>query len=179
MCVQYQGVALRDFDFSSFSPHVECISKLIFYKVHARAEVDCPKCHKVTPVPDKDVKTLPKNFGLIEVISSSQSTHHHTALASTQVTDNSAADLSHPVCVVHKDRISSYCLEDDKLVCSSCQLYGPHKGHNCLLVTEAAKQFREKLSELNPEVQKQREQIQSLLHHVEDNLKKVEENGGL
>ena len=153
----------------------------MFYKANSRPEIDCPKCHEITPVPDDDVCKLPKNFGLIEVISSSVAASHNTALSNTPqlLAEDDVTDLKHPTCSVHMDRISSYCLEDDELVCSSCQLYGPHKGHQCLLVTEAAKQFRERLCHLNPEVDKQREQMQGLLQQVEDNLQKVEKNGGM
>ena len=154
----------------------------MFYKSNSRPEVDCPKCHILTPVPDSNANKLPKNFGLIEVISSSTtSDHHHTAL-------NESPDLSggetnstaeeHPVCEVHKDHISSYCIEDDTLVCSSCLLYGVHKGHKCLLVTEAAELERAKLRRLNPEVDRQRERMQNTLQQVQDNLQKVEKNGG-
>lgn len=160
---------------------VECTSKLIFYKVDHRSEVNCPKCHTVTPVPDRNVDKLPKNFGLIEVISSSATPHHHSALTnSPQLSGHESNDraIEHPVCKVHKDHISSYCTEDDTLVCSSCLLYGVHKGHQCLLATEAAELERAKLRRLNPEVDKQRERMQNTLGLVEDNLQKVEKNGG-
>ena len=154
----------------------------MFYKSNSRPEVDCPKCHIMTPVPDSDANKLPKNFGLIEVISSSTtSEHHHTALSELPLLSggmtNSTAE-EHPVCEVHKDHISSYCIEDDTLVCSSCLLYGEHKGHKCLLVTEAAELERAKLRRLNPEVDRQRERMQNTLRQVEDNLQKVEKNGG-
>ena len=162
---------------------LDCISKLIFYKANSRPEIDCPKCHSITPVPDNDVHKLPKNFGLMEVIISSSSATHvcHTALASSPRMSDSdmVADTSHPICKVHKDRISSYCLDDDVLVCSSCQLYGEHKGHKCLLVTEAAERQRSKLSLLTPDVEKQREMMQGLLEQVDGNLQKVEKNGGV
>ena len=163
---------------SAFLP-IDCISKLIFYKANSRPEIDCPKCHDITPVPDNDVCKLPKNFGLIEVISSSVPANSHAALVNPpQISNDDVMDASHPVCQVHKDHISGYCLQDDVLVCSSCQLYGAHKGHNCLLVPEAADQLRAKLCQLNPEVEKQKKQMHVLLKQVEDNLQKVEKNGG-
>ena len=94
------------------------------------------------------------------------------------MSDTHSEDVPHPVCKVHQDHILGYCLDDDVLVCSSCQLYGAHKGHNCLLVAEAAERQRKKLCQLNPEVDKQREQMQGLLKQVEENLESVEKNGG-
>ena len=32
------------------------------------SKIDCPSCHSATPVPEKNVEKLPKNFGLLEVI---------------------------------------------------------------------------------------------------------------
>ena len=151
----------------------------MFYKANCRSEVDCPKCHTITPVPSSRVDNLPKNFGLIEVISSSVAPRHHAALNDDppqHVTESPEVD--HPICRVHKDHISGYCMDDDTLVCSSCQLYGPHKGHKCLLVTEAAEQERAKLRRLNPEVDRQREKMQCCLQQVEHTLQQVEKNGG-
>ena len=165
--------------YSETSVCVECICKLMFYKSNSRPEVDCPKCHVITPVPDSDVNKLPKNFGLIEVISSSAASHHYTMInESPQLSGANDRVEEHPVCEVHKDHISSYCTEDNTLVCSSCLLYGEHKGHKCLLVTEAAELERAKLRRLNPEVDRQKERMQSTLQEVEENLQKVEKNGG-
>ena len=69
-------------------------------------------------------------------------------------------------------------MEDGTLVCSSCLLFGEHKGHKCLIVSEAAELERMKLCQLNIDVNSQREKMQTTLEQVEDNLKKVEENGG-
>lgn len=166
-----------------FSIHncLDCICKLMFYKANSRPEVDCPKCHSITPVPERNVDKLPKNYGLIEVISSSTTPQHHTALADPpQLSghESSYERVERPLCEVHKDHISSYCVEDSTLVCSSCLLFGEHKGHKCLMVSEAAGLERAKLRQLNPEVASQREKMQTTLEQVEDNLKKVEENGG-
>ena len=151
------------------------------FKADRRPEVDCPKCHSITPVPERNVDKLPKNYGLIEVISSSATPQHPTALDDPPQLSDPESDyerVERPVCKVHGDHISSYCIEDGTLVCSSCLLFGKHKGHKCLMVSEAAELERTKLRQLNLEVDSQREKMQSTLEQVEDNLKKVEENGG-
>ena len=150
----------------------------MFYKVDCRPEVDCPKCHVITPVPDSKVDNLPKNFGLLEVITSSVAPCHHPSLSHTPENTTNTAKVEHPICQVHKDHISSYCMEDDVLVCSTCQLYGKHKGHKCLLVTDAAERERSKLRRLNPEVNRQRERMQCSLKQVQETLQQVERNGG-
>lgn len=159
---------------------LDCISKLMLYKTDSRPEIKCPKCHSITPVPGSKVSNLSKNFGLIEVISSVDSSHHLSGgLSDIPQMSQDDRDMNHPICKKHKDHISSYCLEDDCLVCSSCQLYGTHKGHKCLLVTEAAELQRTKLCQLNPRVNDQREKMQRSLQQVEDNLQRVEKDGGM
>ena len=155
----------------------------MLYKTDSRPEIKCPKCHNITPVPGSNVSNLSKNFGLIEVISSVESSHHldgePSNISRMSHNDQDDQDMDHPLCKEHKDHISGYCLEDDCLVCSSCQLYGAHRGHKCLLVTEAAELQRTKLCKLNPRVNDQREKMQSSLQQVEDTLQKVEKNGGM
>lgn len=150
----------------------------MFYKADTRPEVDCPKCHTVTPLPDGEVDNLPRNYGLLEVISASGAPHQHSDFEDPPESPPNTSKVEHPKCQVHKDHISSYCLDDNVLVCSTCQLYGEHKGHKCLLVTDAAEQERLKLRRLNPEVDQQRERMQLSLKQVKETLEQVESNGG-
>lgn len=147
---------------------------MIFYKANTRPEVDCPKCHYITPVPDGEVGKLPRNYALIDVISTSA----YSDITTPQFDSHAEEAVVGPVCDVHGDHIISYCLQDDVLVCSSCQLYGIHKGHQCLLVPEASEHFHSKLCQLNPEIGKKKEKMEELLERVEETRQAVEKKGG-
>ena len=82
------------------------------------------------------------------------------------------------MCIEHGDHLSSYCVKDGTLVCSSCLLYGSHKHHNCLLVKEAAKLHKEKLRELTPEVLQQKQKMEAALVRVEELAGEVQQSGG-
>ena len=151
----------------------------MFYKSDSRPDIKCPKCHDITPVPESSAENLPKNFGLIEVISSIGDHRSPGELKDSPQLSRDDREMTHPLCQEHMDRISSFCLEDDTVVCSSCVLYGAHKGHKCLLLAEAAERQRQKLCQLNPEVNKQRKKMQCSLQQVEDSLLRVEKNGGV
>ena len=43
------------------------------YSHYDKSELECPKCKVPTFVPDKDVERLPKNYGLLELLTSSHS----------------------------------------------------------------------------------------------------------
>ena len=81
-------------------------------------------------------------------------------------------------CPEHNDYLRTYCLKDGKLICSSCELYGPHKGHPTRFLNEAALEEREKLNTLNPEVLKMKQMMERALHKVDGMCKEVQACGG-
>ena len=167
--------------YSLFSPG--CIGQLLLHSVRPQPEVDCPKCHTITPIPESRVDKLPKNYGLLEVISCSSSSRSPSVLETTPQLNQEKRERGGErgeghYCKEHGDHISSYCVQDDTLVCSSCLLYGVHKGHHCLSVSSAARMEREKLRKLNPEVFRQRRRMESTLAQVEARLKEVQVSGG-
>ena len=166
---------------SLFSPG--CVGQLLLHSVSPQPEVDCPKCHTITPILESRVDKLPKNYGLLEVISCSSSSRSPSVLETSPQLHQGKREREGEsgeghYCKEHGDHISSYCVQDDTLVCSSCLLYGVHKGHHCLLVGRAAEVKRENLKKLSPEVFRQRKRMESTLTQVEARLKEVQEAGG-
>ncbi|KAM5152860.1 E3 ubiquitin-protein ligase TRIM39-like [Mantella aurantiaca] len=69
-------------------------------------------------------------------------------------------------CSVHKKPLEFYCTEDATCLCTSCCLVGIHKGHEVVLLEEAAEQKKEQLrnalDKLTPKEDKLEKQVQSL-----------------
>ena len=163
---------------SSCSISTGCIRKLLYYPNHSRPEVDCSKCHTVTNVKDRRADTLPKNYGLLEILGTSSTfccPPVSDKLEQEKKTTSPEEEIHY--CREHGDRISSYCIEDNTLVCSSCLLYGEHKGHHSLFVNSAAEQEREKLMKLNPAVFRQRKEMETALAKVEARIVEVQQAG--
>lgn len=148
------------------------------------AEIGCPVCHTPTQIDGRNVGQLPKNYGLLEVISSNPSSYMSRVggLSMAGRGDSPIVqkkeDQTAIFCPDHGDHLSSYCVKDNTLVCSSCLLYGNHKQHKCLLVTEAAKIGREKLQQLNPEVLGQKKRLEEALVDVKSVMERVQTSGG-
>lgn len=120
---------------------VGCITELV-----KGNGLNCPKCHHYTLLPPQGVNNLPKNFAILEMM-------YSIGAKDTGATDTLPLTLNKaPLCVEHGDQLSSYCKEDQQLVCSSCLLYGPHKQHQSKLVKEAASDHRQTLIKLTPGV---------------------------
>lgn len=147
-------------------------------------EIGCPVCHTPTQIDGRDVGKLPKNYGLLEVIGSNPSSYMSRVgrLSIAGRGDSPTAQKNEVqaaiFCPDHGDHLSSYCVKDNTLVCSSCLLYGNHKQHKCLLVTEAAKIGREKLQQLNPEVLGQKKRLEEALVDVKNVMERVQTSGG-
>ena len=147
-------------------------------------EIGCPMCHTPTQIDSRDVEKLPKNYGLLEVISSNLSSYASRvgglsmAWRSDSPTVQKKGDQVAIFCPDHGDHLSSYCIKDNTLVCSSCLLYGNHKQHKCLLVNTAAKISREKLQQLNPEVLGQKKRLEEALVDVKRVMERVQTSGG-
>lgn len=81
-------------------------------------------------------------------------------------------------CADHGDHLTSYCVNDGKLICSTCLVYGSHSGHKTLGIKEAAMESRRKLGELNPEVLQQRRKMELAVANVETVCEAVQKTGG-
>lgn len=72
-------------------------------------------------------------------------------------------------CSIHKKPLEFYCCEDNTCLCTSCCLVGKHKGHNVILVEEAAEQAKERLrnalGKLTPLEDKLEKRVRSLQEH--------------
>lgn len=128
--------------------------------------LNCPKCHHITSIPQTlhGVNSLVKNYGVLEIMYSQPSLFDKGANVTVQE-NPSKLHSSVPLCEEHGDQLSSYCQEDDTLVCSSCLLYGKHKGHDSKLLKEAAADYRQMLVKLTPEVA---EKISSMIEAVQE-----------
>lgn len=171
-----------------FCPCTGCLAQLLM-KVKPAASAStpvriyCPMCHAPTQIEGKDIERLPKNYGLLDVMASTPSSYASSAGGSTMgrhftPTAQQEGQLAAIYCPDHGDHLSSYCIKDNTLVCSSCLLYGAHKQHKCLLVNEAAKMSRDKLQQLNPEVLRQKKRLEEALVEVEAVAERVQESGG-
>ena len=151
------------------------------------SSVTCPKCQRPTLVPGGNVDQLARNYALMEVIRSlpkSCSSSPETARRAAAAAVSSSADPGPPSdtlndkCPDHGDHLTSYCVNDGKLICSTCLVYGSHSGHKTLGIKEAAKENRKKLSELNPEVLQQRRRMEVAVADVEAVCESVQKTGG-
>eukprot|EP00731_Ephydatia_muelleri_P037257 Em0429g7a len=141
-----------------------CLERLLVASPN-HSGVACPKCCILTPLSTQSVELVPKNFGVLELLSCPPSIALH---GSSYLEPSSPTRREGGVfCADHGDHLSSYCLTDKKLVCSSCLLYGTHKQHECLLVNEAASQRRSILNSLTPDLQTHKATLESALVNVD------------
>ena len=85
---------------------------------------------------------------------------------------------SMPQCPDHDDYLRSYCLKDGTLICSSCELYGDHRGHPTQFLTEAAESERKRLAQLNLAVVERKDKMKAGLAGVEKTRREVQKEGG-
>lgn len=141
--------------------------------------INCPKCNSETQVQDRNVTNLRKNYDLLEAIVTMSVPSGPSAAFDTP--DNLERNRSmSPVeikCVEHGDHLSSYCKKCEVLVCSSCLVFGSHRDHTNKFVGEAATEYREQFQNIHPEVQKQRNRMESVLVDVEAMAVNVRETG--
>lgn len=136
-------------------------------------EIDCPLCHEVTNVQGRGVTDLPKNYPLMSMLRSLDS-----SVKGRKISRKEEFSSHPPQCPEHDDCFRSYCLKDGTLVCSTCELYGKHRNHPTMFLNEAASTERKKLKELNAEAFKQKQRMRVALSGVEDTCKRVQETGG-
>ena len=148
-----------------------CLRKL----VHS-FKIKCPKCSHLTTVDTKGASGLIKNYAIIEVVYTLPP--KYSPLEEYPVSPEKRPGmfrLSLPLCKEHGDHLSSFCVKDMVLVCSSCLLYGSHKQHPCKLVTDATLDCHRILSSLIPDVIAQKEKMKDAVEHVQKEMKAVKE----
>lgn len=144
-------------------------------------EIDCPTCHRVTLIEGRTVSGLPKNYplmSLMRMLDSSSSSVKGGRKISRNNNDEETHVVQPPKCPEHDDYLRSYCLKDGTVICSSCELYGSHRGHPTQFLNEAASAERGKLEQLNGEVFKQKQRMMVALSGVESMCQQVKEAGG-
>lgn len=154
--------------------HVGCLHKL-----KRSFEIKCPKCYHPTVVNAEGVSSLAKNFAILEIIycipdcRSPDSPQSKEANWTTAYPTNLDSKPSLPTCPEHGDLLSSFCVTDMKLVCSSCLVYGSHKKHPCKLLKDAALDCHRVLSSLTPDLAEQQKKMKDALSVVETELETV------
>ena len=131
----------------------------------------------MTPVNDGDLSSLSKNFALLEVLRTI-STSPIPLPQHPESDGERASSLLPPLkCPEHGDQLTSFCVKDGSLICSSCLVYGSHKNHNMLPVSQAAVEYREKLCKLSPEVLGQKKRMEEALTTVNEMILNIQETG--
>lgn len=152
---------------------IGCLVNLLS-RVLSSSSVTCPKCQRPTLVPRRNVDNLAQNFALMEVIRS---------IPKSRSSSPDAKPRPPPVpdtvmCGDHGDHLTSYCINDGKLICSTCLVYGSHTGHKTLGIREAAAERRKKWRELNPEVSQQCKKMEAAVGEVDALCDSVQSTGG-
>ena len=129
----------------------------------------------MTVVEYNTVSSLPKNYPLMSIV---RETAQLGRKFSRGRGPSPTPSLQPPQCPEHGDDLRSYCLKCRELVCSSCELYGNHRGHPTKFLNEAAQMERTRLQDLNKEVLKQKQRMKVAALNVEDTRKAVQEAGG-
>ncbi len=133
-------------------------------------------CSCVTIVENNLVSSLPKNYPLMEIVR--ETTQQGRKISHTTRDGSPMASLQPPQCPEHDDYLRSYCMKCKTLVCSSCELYGSHRGHPTKFLSEAALMERTRLKDLNVAVFKQKQKMKVAVLNVEEACKAVQEEGG-
>ena len=150
-----------------------CLEQLL-RKPTTTSQVDCPICHCLTDIPSGSVKDLPKNYPLMTMISSYSSATTGRKISQPQPQHQSTM----PKCPEHDDYLRFYCQKDGTLICSSCELYGSHRGHQTMFLNEAALGERRQLGKLNVAVSEQKLRLSQALARVEETCRQVQSTGG-
>ena len=91
---------------------------------HASNELKCPTCNHVNHIYNRDITSLTKNFAL---------------LSCRPQNVKSPQSKNRQYCEQHDHEKRIYCNDCKHVVCAYCQLYGDHKGHDCVIATEVSK----------------------------------------
>lgn len=150
------------------------MEKLLLKSDFRSSTIVCPNfCHEPTLVKGYKVANIPKNYALLNVLREVSPTRRRSRREEAD-----AVTRLVPKCPEHDDFLRSYCVDDGRLVCSSCELFGSHKGHRTMFVNEAALEERKSLKVLRPDVLKQRDRMEEARHLVEGICADTQKAGG-
>ncbi|XP_077984751.1 uncharacterized protein LOC144439343 [Glandiceps talaboti] len=145
----------------------ECLKRLAG-QATSFGHVKCPTCKSDTAInargsfPSNDVRKLPKNFGLLEILEGLQES---SLLGRNEITGAAAGsdcfvDDPRLVCEEHeKETKKVYCMTDKEIICIYCQVYGKHRGHDCQLICKVAEEGRQILGNYIEMLSKQRDHM--------------------
>lgn len=121
------------------------------------------------------MSSLPKNYPLMSIVREAVQLGRKISRGRGV---SPSVSLQPPQCPEHDDYLRSYCLKCKELVCSSCELYGNHRGHPTKFLNEAAEVERTKLKDLNLAMFRQKQRMKVAVLNVEETRKAVQEVGG-
>lgn len=136
-----------------------CLSKLV--GKFSRGKICCPTCKTDTSVPGlvNNVQKLAKNFAVLDILEGLEEVLRGSSLATNQML----------LCNKHDNEPKKvYCLTDSVVICIYCQVYGPHKGHECQLVSQVAANNREILSQLQEDLSSQKATLLPAWRHLQE-----------
>ncbi|XP_070553174.1 uncharacterized protein [Ptychodera flava] len=143
----------------------ECLKRLAG-QATSFGHVKCPACKVDTVInargsfPSNDVRKLPKNFGLLEILEGMEDTMQGRGVVAGAAIVDAMMENPQLVCEEHeKETKKVYCLTDKEIICIYCQVYGKHQGHNCQLIGKVAEEGREVLGNYIEMLSKQRDHM--------------------
>ena len=107
------------------------------------------------------VESLPKNFVLLDLLGNILGSGQSSGLSPTS---NEAAAK----CSKHDEVKKVYCRDDKQLICIYCQVYGEHKGHDCVLAAEAVEEQHEAIEEYVDTLQSKQDELQQAYRKIDD-----------
>lgn len=102
----------------------ECLS--IIVQQHHTEIFLCPSCRCKTPLTEKQVTNLPKNFALANIISKLQVLEDEGSESRT----GHQPEKKTEICLTHKRNLSVYCNACDAVLCTKC--LSNHSGHDTM-----------------------------------------------
>jgi len=153
------NICTRPYDTSTTQPriapcgHTSC-SLCLKQILQPKQKLTCPFCRSAFSV-KQGIEGLPMNYSLLQMIENS---------AGKQPT----------FCEIHEGYKNDHvCLEDKKEICLSCHIYGSHKDHKVLTLSQLEKEASERLDILkkkSEEFQDKRLNFQSFVKRRKDEI---------
>ncbi|XP_054755106.2 uncharacterized protein LOC129261089 [Lytechinus pictus] len=136
-----------------------CLGKLVGKFSHGK--ICCPTCKTDTTIPGlvNNVQKLAKNFAVLDILEGLEEVLRGSSLATNQML----------LCNEHENEPKKvYCLTDSMVICIYCQVYGPHKDHECQLVSQVASNNREILAQMQEDLSTQKKILLPAWRQIQD-----------